>query len=144
MSGPFKGSSHATKAIHSGKEAIRAHGLAGDLIPYMLDSDTDFQDAKGSMMAEENKKSLSEPAEKLQFRQTTDWEPPKEEEPPKRRTFDELPAAAQRALKEAEERRKERDVIKEAEKMPKEVGGRGGLDPTRYDDYEIGGRVIDF
>ena len=27
---------------------------------------------------------------------------------------------------------------------PKEVGGRGGLDPTRYGDWEKGGRCIDF
>lgn len=25
-----------------------------------------------------------------------------------------------------------------------EVGGRGGLDPTRYGDWEIGGRCVDF
>ncbi len=27
---------------------------------------------------------------------------------------------------------------------PKEVGGRGGLDPTRYGDWEKSGRCIDF
>lgn len=27
---------------------------------------------------------------------------------------------------------------------PKEIGGRGGLDPTRYGDWEKGGRCIDF
>lgn len=87
----------------------------------------------------------NESAEILQFKQT-DWEPPKpvEEEEPKRKRFEDLPPAAQRALKEAEERRKQRDVLKEAKKMPTEIGGRGGLDPTRYDDYEIDGRVIDF
>lgn len=26
----------------------------------------------------------------------------------------------------------------------KEVGGRGGLDPTRYGDWEINGRCVDF
>lgn len=26
----------------------------------------------------------------------------------------------------------------------KEVGGRGGLDPTRYGDWEMAGRCIDF
>ncbi len=25
-----------------------------------------------------------------------------------------------------------------------EMGGRGGLDPTRYGDWEIGGRCVDF
>lgn len=28
--------------------------------------------------------------------------------------------------------------------QPKEVGGRGGLDPTRYGDWERNGRCIDF
>lgn len=27
---------------------------------------------------------------------------------------------------------------------PKEVGGRGGLEPTRYGDWEKNGRCIDF
>ena len=27
---------------------------------------------------------------------------------------------------------------------PKEIGGRGGLDPTRYGDWEKSGRCIDF
>lgn len=33
-----------------------------------------------------------------------------------------------------------------AEKTPEsgEVGGRGGLDPTRYGDWEINGRCVDF
>ncbi|OCP23761.1 MULTISPECIES: DUF1674 domain-containing protein [unclassified Ensifer] len=51
-----------------------------------------------------------------------------------------LPAAASRALKEAEERRQA-----EAEKvMPTEIGGRGGADPARFGDWEIKGRAIDF
>ncbi|WP_142416668.1 DUF1674 domain-containing protein [Bartonella massiliensis] len=51
-----------------------------------------------------------------------------------------LSPAAQRALKEAEERRKS-----EAEKeQPLENGGRGGKDPSRYGDWEIKGRAIDF
>ncbi|WP_319531574.1 DUF1674 domain-containing protein [uncultured Cohaesibacter sp.] len=66
----------------------------------------------------------------------------KEEKP--RRRFEDLPPAAQRALLEAEERRKERDALKVSADRPTEVGGRGGLDPSRYDDYEIGGRAIDF
>jgi hypothetical protein len=28
--------------------------------------------------------------------------------------------------------------------LPAEVGGRGGLDPTRYGDWEKNGRCIDF
>jgi hypothetical protein len=27
---------------------------------------------------------------------------------------------------------------------PREIGGRGGLDPTRYGDWEKNGRCIDF
>lgn len=30
------------------------------------------------------------------------------------------------------------------EAQPKEIGGRGGLDPTRYGDWEKAGRCIDF
>ena len=29
-------------------------------------------------------------------------------------------------------------------RQPKEIGGRGGLDPTRYGDWEKAGRCIDF
>ncbi|MBG61786.1 MAG: hypothetical protein CMP03_04715 [Woeseiaceae bacterium] len=29
-------------------------------------------------------------------------------------------------------------------KKPKEIGGRGGLDPSRYGDWEKDGRCIDF
>ena len=32
----------------------------------------------------------------------------------------------------------------EKEPRPKEIGGRGGLDPTRYGDWEKAGRCIDF
>ena len=31
-----------------------------------------------------------------------------------------------------------------AGKAPPEVGGRPGPDPTRYGDWEVGGRCIDF
>lgn len=36
------------------------------------------------------------------------------------------------------------DTASEASDPPKEVGGRGGLDPTRYGDWEKAGRCIDF
>ena len=43
---------------------------------------------------------------------------------------------------------KEESVTEEAaNEMPerqKEIGGRGGLDPTRYGDWEKAGRCIDF
>ena len=32
----------------------------------------------------------------------------------------------------------------EKKQPPKEIGGRGGLDPTRYGDWEKAGRCIDF
>lgn len=52
-----------------------------------------------------------------------------------------LPPAAQRALAEAEARRKA-----EAEKtpLPKELGGRDGPEPVRYGDWEKKGLAIDF
>lgn len=56
------------------------------------------------------------------------------------RRFEDLPPAAQRALKEAEERR----LALEVETTPREIGGRGGKDPARYGDWEIKGRSIDF
>ncbi|AQX21981.1 Protein of unknown function (DUF1674) [Bartonella sp. CDC_skunk] len=51
-----------------------------------------------------------------------------------------IPPEAQRALQEAEERRK----CATNENQPLENGGRGGKDPARYGDWEINGRAIDF
>lgn len=34
--------------------------------------------------------------------------------------------------------------VSDAPIPPKEVGGRGGLEPTRYGDWEKNGRCIDF
>ncbi|MGE7370535.1 DUF1674 domain-containing protein [Neorhizobium sp. NPDC001467] len=51
-----------------------------------------------------------------------------------------LSAAAQRALQEAEERRRSAASAD----MPQEFGGRGGADPARFGDWEINGRAIDF
>ncbi|MTI44055.1 hypothetical protein JM93_03251 [Roseibium hamelinense] len=56
--------------------------------------------------------------------------------------FEDLPPAAQRALLEAQERRKKIDEKNNA--MPMEIDGRGGLEPTRYDDWEIKGITVDF
>ena len=50
--------------------------------------------------------------------------------------------AAQRALEEAAERRKKADS--ELTPQPKEVDGRGGLDPARYGDWEVKGIISDF
>jgi hypothetical protein len=53
-----------------------------------------------------------------------------------------LPPAAQRALAEAEARRQAID--EKTRKTPTEKGGRGGLDPNRYGDWEIKGITADF
>lgn len=53
-----------------------------------------------------------------------------------------LSAAAQRALAEAEARRKAYEAAEAA--RPKELGGRGGLDPNRYGDWEVKGITSDF
>ncbi|WP_114389906.1 DUF1674 domain-containing protein [Notoacmeibacter marinus] len=60
---------------------------------------------------------------------------------PKRR-LDDLPPAAQRALKEAQERREKIDAFEDA--MPREIDGRGGREPVRYGDWEKKGLAIDF
>nr|WP_186385988.1 DUF1674 domain-containing protein [Stappia sp. TSB10P1A] len=60
--------------------------------------------------------------------------------PPRR--FEDLPPAAQRALQEAEARRHEIDA--KGETLPREIDGRGGLEPTRYEDWEIKGIACDF
>ncbi len=54
-----------------------------------------------------------------------------------------LSPAAERALAEAAERRK-RAADKSAAERPTEIGGRGGEDPSRFGDWEINGRAIDF
>ena len=53
-----------------------------------------------------------------------------------------LSPAAKRALAEAAARRAERDRAQAA--APRETGGRGGLDPARYGDWEIKGLTADF
>jgi hypothetical protein len=50
--------------------------------------------------------------------------------------------AAERALAEAEARRRERQQAQS--ERPKELGGRDGLDPTRYGDWEVKGIASDF
>ena len=61
---------------------------------------------------------------------------------PAPRKFEDLPPAAQRALREAEARRAAFD--RQQADAEKEVGGRGGKDPARYGDWEIKGLAIDF
>jgi hypothetical protein len=53
-----------------------------------------------------------------------------------------LTPAAQRALAEAEARRRARQ--ENASPAAREINGRGGLDPVRYGDWEIKGLICDF
>ncbi len=55
-------------------------------------------------------------------------------------TEKDLPPAAKRALAEAEARRK----AAQEEARPVELGGRDGLDPVRFGDWEKKGIAIDF
>jgi hypothetical protein len=66
----------------------------------------------------------------------TDPTPPKS--PDDRRP---LTPAAERALAEAAARRAHETGRAAA---PKELSGRGGLEPTRYGDWEINGLISDF
>jgi hypothetical protein len=51
-----------------------------------------------------------------------------------------LPPAAQRALAEAQERRRAAQALD----LPPELGGRKGPEPVRYGDWEKKGLAIDF
>jgi hypothetical protein len=53
-----------------------------------------------------------------------------------------LSDAARRALADAEARR--RQIDEAMRQRPEEKGGRGGLDPARYGDWEIKGLTSDF
>lgn len=53
---------------------------------------------------------------------------------------DALPAAARRALAEAEARRRAARAVE----MPRELGGRDGPEPVRYGDWERKGLAVDF
>lgn len=57
-------------------------------------------------------------------------------------TAPELSPAARRALAEAAARRAAIDAATSS--APAEKGGRGGLDPVRYGDWEIKGLTSDF
>lgn len=60
------------------------------------------------------------------------------DDPPKKK----LTPEAERALAEAADRRARAEA--EAQARPKEINGRGGLDPARYGDWEIKGIAADF
>ncbi|MCF3974197.1 DUF1674 domain-containing protein [Paracoccus salsus] len=52
-----------------------------------------------------------------------------------------LPPAAQRALAEADQRRR---LAAGQKPMPTEYGGRDGPEPVRFGDYEKNGIAVDF
>ena len=52
----------------------------------------------------------------------------------------ELPNSKQESVQES----KQDDTATEPSERPREIGGRKGPDPTRYGDWEKGGRCIDF
>ncbi|MEJ1159856.1 DUF1674 domain-containing protein [Prosthecomicrobium sp. N25] len=62
---------------------------------------------------------------------------------PPRPRFEDLPPAAQRALREAEERRR-LAAEAEAAPAPREIQGRKGPEPVRYGDWETKGIAVDF
>jgi hypothetical protein len=55
-----------------------------------------------------------------------------------------LTPEARRALAEAAERRAALDARAAELAKTREQDGRGGLDPVRYEDWEIKGRAVDF
>ena len=55
-----------------------------------------------------------------------------------------LSPAAQRALAEAEARRSAIDAKAANLTETREINGRGGLEPVRYDDWEVKGIASDF
>jgi len=58
----------------------------------------------------------------------------------KDKTFTSISPAAERALAEAQARRK----AKAESALPKEINGRDGLEPTRFGDWEVKGIASDF
>jgi Uncharacterized conserved small protein len=65
---------------------------------------------------------------------------PEAAEEPKKK----LTPEAERALKEAAERRAKIDAHAAEISKVQEKNGRGGLEPVRYDDWEIKGIAADF
>ena len=86
------------------------------------------------MSNDENPADMKKPAVTAEGEQAGDTPALQEKRP--------LSPAAQRALAEAEVRRKARTL--ETEAREREIGGRGGADPARFGDWEINGRAIDF
>jgi len=55
-----------------------------------------------------------------------------------------LSPAAERGLAEAAQRRESLDAREAGLKRKREINGRGGLDPVRYEDWENKGIASDF
>lgn len=55
-----------------------------------------------------------------------------------------LTPEAERALKEAAERRAQKEALEHKQPAQQELGGRGGPDPVRFGDWENGGIASDF
>ena len=55
-----------------------------------------------------------------------------------------LPAAAKRALAEAQERRRLADDTATPIARTREIDGRGGAEPVRFGDWEVKGLATDF
>lgn len=56
----------------------------------------------------------------------------------------ETPQDAPQGMVEGDPKAQMQDDAPQAQVAPKETGGREGLDPTRYGDWEKAGRCIDF
>jgi hypothetical protein len=67
-----------------------------------------------------------------------------EENEPEQAPVKPLSDAAKRALAEAAERRKAYEDKQAELAKTAEINGRGGLDPVRYDDWEVKGIASDF
>lgn len=66
-------------------------------------------------------------------------------EPPKSEIERRIRAAGERALAEADARRKAADAAAaDAPEQPKELNGRSGPDPVRHGDWEVNGIASDF
>lgn len=59
----------------------------------------------------------------------------------RKNSLGELSPEARRALDEAAARRR---LAEEKARPQEEIGGRGGLDPARYGDWEVNGIASDF
>jgi hypothetical protein len=69
---------------------------------------------------------------------------PEPDAPPNAAPGKTLPEAARRALAEAAARRAAQQARETELSSQREIDGRGGLDPVRYEDWEIKGLTTDF